>query len=210
MEKDEKIGRVCGGFRTAGETLQPHRTGLMFMATTADDWSIYWRVPVAYGYDPVTDDYYQINVDADGKVRPYDAIPKYWRWTASDDLLKSDDTEEGESGTAYVKWKTITFDPAPAEAVKTSGFRIKFDLRTTSDAHLAYGRVYKNGVAVGTEQSTNSETYVTKSEDIGNWEADDTIELWIKIAQAGITAIIKNFRIYGEMAAIEYTEPTWS
>jgi len=39
------------------------------MGSTAEDWSIYWRVPVAYGYDYVTDDYYKIGVDNAGRPR---------------------------------------------------------------------------------------------------------------------------------------------
>ena len=38
------------------------------MSTTAADWSIYWRVPVAYEYDPVGDDYYMIYGDSHGNV----------------------------------------------------------------------------------------------------------------------------------------------
>lgn len=55
--------------------------------------------------------------------------------------------------------------------------QVTFDLRTVGGT--AYGRIYKNGVAVGTERTTSSSTFVSWSENI-TFAANDTIELWIR------------------------------
>lgn len=55
--------------------------------------------------------------------------------------------------------------------------QVTFDLRTVGGT--AYGRIYKNGVAVGTERTTSSGTFVSWSENI-TFSANDTIELWIR------------------------------
>jgi len=72
--------------------------------------------------------------------------------------------------------------------------RIKFDI-LSGDGTPVYGRIYKNGVAVGTEQSTTSTTYVTKSEDISGFEANDKIQLYIR-GGASSGNKIRNFRFY--------------
>lgn len=59
-----------------------------------------------------------------------------------------------------------------------------FDLWCASGT--AYGRVYKNGVAVGTERTTTSSTPVSWTENI-SFSANDTIELWIKNSSTNST-----------------------
>jgi hypothetical protein len=72
---------------------------------------------------------------------------------------------------------------------------ISFELK--ADAYTAYGRVYRNGVAVGTEQSTTSGTYVVKGETISGWANGDKIQLYIHHLNGDNTAFAENFRIYG-------------
>lgn len=106
---------------------------------------------------------------------------------ASDDLLLSADTERTSTSVSYVKIKEI-------RVARGGRYRVKFDLFATSSS--GYGRIYKNGVALGTEQ-TAGPAYVTKSEDL-TFSAGDTIELWVKVG-SGVTSVsVKNFRIYGK------------
>lgn len=57
-------------------------------------------------------------------------------------------------------------------------YNVVFDLKLGGTGGVAaYGRIYKNGVAFGTEQSTASGTYVEKAESL-TFAAGDTIELW--------------------------------
>ena len=110
---------------------------------------------------------------------------EYFR--AGDNLLWSDDTTENENNGTPVKHK--------AQKIQAGGtLRIKFDLRKNVDG-TAYGRVYKDGSPVGTEQDTTSSTFVTFSEDIAGWEDGDDIELWIWYSGTDF-AYVENFRVY--------------
>mgnify|MGYP000856854040 CR=1 FL=1 len=132
-------------------------------------------------------------VEADDVARKAD-LPApsspYPPYTASDNLLASHDAEQTMRGTSYVKLKTITI-PSGGQ------FRIKFDLHS-SDGFTACARIYRNGVAVGTERRTTSSSYVTQSEDISGFQAGDTVELWARmIGTSNWDVYVRNFRLYG-------------
>ena len=65
-----------------------------------------------------------------------------------------------------------------------SRFRFKMDLKAGAVGDHCYGKIYKNGVAVGTEYGDNTGAFQTFTEDIdvGDWKANDTVELWIRIS----------------------------
>ena len=108
---------------------------------------------------------------------------------AGDFLEASADLERNASPTTYTKKKEIRLGRAGA-------YRIKFDLNSGTAGEIAYGRVYKNGVAVGAEQSNDTTTYVTKSEDIGNWEAGDLCQLYVRRTSTAYINYWRNFRVY--------------
>lgn len=60
----------------------------------------------------------------------------------------------------------------------------------------AYARIYRNGLAVGTEQSTIQTTYQAYAEDIADWERGDKIQLYVKAGAVGTISSVRNFRIY--------------
>lgn len=119
-------------------------------------------------------------------------LPHIVKKAASANVRNSHNAEATSTSAAYVKVKTITLTYGLVGIA-----RFLFDLKT-SDAGTptpAYGRIYRNGVALGTEQSDVTGAYVTKSEDITqNWNPGDTVELWVKIA-GGNTVSVQNFRI---------------
>lgn len=95
----------------------------------------------------------------------------------------------GDNAT-YVIQKTITL---------TNGLlgsaRFLFDLQSDDDTYAVKGQIYRNGVALGTEQ-TSTDAYVTKSEDITqDWQPGDTCELWVVASGTTQSASIRNFRI---------------
>ena len=109
--------------------------------------------------------------------------------TPSDNIRCSADTEQHNFFlTDYRKVKEITVNI-------TGTIRVYFELmiETTSN-YYAYGRIYKNGVAIGTERSTNSTTYVAYSEDIAV-SAGDKIQLYVKATQKTYLAMVRNFRL---------------
>jgi len=106
-----------------------------------------------------------------------------------DYLEVSADTEEEISDTTYTKVKEIWLP-------RGGSYRIKFDLKVGYSGENAYGKIYKNGSPIGTEQTNDTTTYVTKSEDISGFEAGDLVQLYIKGTSGGYHALAKNFRVY--------------
>jgi len=94
----------------------------------------------------------------------------------------------------YVKLKEITL---VSDIGSPSLFRFDFDMQRTV-VGIAKGKIYRNGVAVGTEQS-NAGGYATFTEDIvtSNWAVGDRIQLYGQTNNAGGTCEVRNFRIKG-------------
>ena len=108
----------------------------------------------------------------------------------SDNLKISADAERTEALPVYTKVKEVL--------VRLPGsVRIKFDLKSSVSGQNSRGRIYKNGVAFGTERSTTSNSYTTYSEDL-TFSAGDLIQLYIRDAEntEANVAYAKNFRIY--------------
>jgi len=111
--------------------------------------------------------------------------------TASDTVKHSHDASASTSSTSYVKLKTITFPDGLA-----GNYRVKFDIRVTYDG-TGYGRIYKNGSPVGTEQTTTSTVFGTRTEDFSvDLEPGDTLELWGKLVGASSgEVVVVDFRV---------------
>jgi len=109
--------------------------------------------------------------------------------SAGDILLISADAQQTHGGDVYTKKKEIYLS-------RPGTYRIKFTLGTQTSSQTAYGRIYKNGAAVGTERTESAGTPTEFSEDISGWAAGDLCQLYIKIQSGGDNAVCKNFRIY--------------
>ncbi len=114
-----------------------------------------------------------------------------YSYKVSDQLQNSNDTERSNSGTSYTKIKEVKLNADLAYC------RIKFDLGGAGGTFTRFGRIYKNGVAIGTEQTQESPTYVTYSEDFDTFVTDDLIQIYVK-ADAGGDEIakVRNMRFY--------------
>jgi len=74
---------------------------------------------------------------------------------------------------------------------------VAFDLAGNTSEQL-YGRIYVNGVAIGTERTIiSSAAYETFTEDI-SVELSDLIQLYVKSSDSFAGASIKNFRLHWE------------
>lgn len=102
-------------------------------------------------------------------------------------ILQSDSqVTEGTGGTP-VKKKEIK--------VNYSGtYRVRFDIKG-ADAGNVSGRIYKNGVAVGTLRTVSSTTYVTYTEDIA-FSANDLVQIYAYSNGGDPFVYIQNFRLY--------------
>jgi hypothetical protein len=111
---------------------------------------------------------------------------------AGDLLYQSANTTRTEAAATYTKKKEIVVN-------RGGSYRIKFDLSLTlGNANTAYGRIYVNGVAVGTERTKTDGTYVTYTEDISGVEPGDLIQLYAKLnnVDGSNLANVRNFQLY--------------
>ena len=82
------------------------------------------------------------------------------KFEAGDYLLVISSEDRFLSDTSYTKVKEFLIK-------KTGTYRVSFELSTNdyTGESWAYGRIYKNGTAIGTERSRNLTSYVTFTED---------------------------------------------
>jgi len=117
---------------------------------------------------------------------------------ASDILQISADTERNSSSESYELKKEIL--------VKRIGVvRVKFDLKigTAGGGKTAYGKVYRNSGAVGTERTDTTGSYQTFSQDIAVLDLTDVIQIYLHKNSGGTSnAYCRNFRIYFDPAPI--------
>lgn len=116
---------------------------------------------------------------------------------ASDTLQLSDDTEDAWNPVSYTKY---------AELVSTGNgtLRVKWDMKRTAGSGTGYAKIYKNGVAVGTENSTTSATYETKTETSVNVDINDLVQLYCYSSDGNASAFkSQNFRLYWDASTIK-------
>lgn len=107
----------------------------------------------------------------------------------ANETLNTDATERSEAGGTYLQKISYT-------VTRAGTIIVAFKLKGVSG--IAYGKVTRNGVDVGAEQTDNTGAYVTKTQTIEGWAVGDTCELWIKNA-GGATAYEKDWSaiLYG-------------
>lgn len=112
---------------------------------------------------------------------------------ASDVLRHSYDAEQFNQVGAYTERKRITF----TNGIKGT-LRIKFDIKSWAATSTTYAKIYKNGVALGSEQTEAGGAYATKTEDIDVGVLLPTEYLTLHMYSAdGVTgAYVTNLRIY--------------
>lgn len=105
-------------------------------------------------------------------------------------LLLSSDAEKTGADVAMTKVKEF-------DLVAGGVYTVVFELKA-GDANIAQATIYKNGVVLGTTQSTTGTTYVEKSEDLG-FGFGDSIELWAK-KNTSTAYFVQNLRIRGTLS----------
>lgn len=110
---------------------------------------------------------------------------------ASETLRNSNDGLKTTVLATYTKIKEIKVN------ANLSACRVKFDGQRDPTEANAYGRVYKNGVALGTERELYFGTYATYSEDFTNFLVNDLIQIYAKTGTGA--AFVKNMRFYYDL-----------
>lgn len=116
----------------------------------------------------------------------------------SDDIIVSSDSSQSQNAAVptWAKLKQITIG---ADIGFYSYLRYKFHLSSGVGGTVVHGQIYRNGVAVGTDQSTALVLGIDTTEDINTtgWMIGDTIELWAESGAAWCAATVTNFRLCG-------------
>lgn len=102
--------------------------------------------------------------------------------------------------------KNITINNPNAPDEFNTTLNLYFEMGI-SGAGTSYAQIYRNGVAVGTLQS--SVTYPpddAKTEQISGWSIGDKIGLWGYVGTGGATVYVDNFRILGTKKLISPTQ----
>lgn len=108
--------------------------------------------------------------------------------TSSANTIAAANTERSTSSTSYIKIKEFEIEVGGI-------YRFTWDLKSSANGVTANGRIYRNGVAVGTEKSEANGTYASQTDDVSGWTAGDNAELYIK-TQSG-TVSVRNFTLNG-------------
>jgi len=123
----------------------------------------------------------------------FNATITYYIDNTGTDIFFANDTLRSTTSDTYVKLKEITLTKTPDTTLKT-----RFWLEPQT-GYTAYGRVYKNGVAVGTERSTASAVDFTES--IAGWADGDKYQIYGHSNVAGYTCSISEQRILGTIVS---------
>jgi hypothetical protein len=112
--------------------------------------------------------------------------------TTSGSLVAVADTERSTTEISYTKLKEFVINGSGSVFVS-------FDLK--ANGATGYARIYKNGVAVGTERSKTADTYTTYTETISGLVSGDLVQLYAK--RSGVVqATVRNFRLYASLMAV--------
>jgi len=138
------------------------------------------------------------NIDAALSGDP--SAPKVQSAAFADSVITASKLEDTIVGNAIVGDKSITVSTTNTAYTKLSEFfaarngsiRISFNLRQGGGG-TAYGRIYKNGVAIGTERITTSSVDVTYTEDFTGILNGDLIQLYLHSSAGTITAYSSSF-----------------
>jgi hypothetical protein len=137
----------------------------------------------------------------------YELVPMLILASASATLQKSSDASGTTTSATYVLVKTIV---VPPNHIPGGVYRVKFTISAPyyeGYTNFAYGRIYIDGVATGTERSVNS-TSAEFSEDLTlAVAANKQIQLYCKYTNGGAGGenTYSNFRIYCTQTAVSPT-----
>lgn len=81
--------------------------------------------------------------------------------------------------------------------------RIKFYMLNVNNGYTSYGQIFRNGVAVGTEQTLTGSGSDTKSEDISGWSGGDLLQLYGKLGTISTLASIGYLRLFCSNPLVE-------
>ena len=133
---------------------------------------------------------------ANHKYDGSDVVSEY-AYGVSDVLMHDNPTERSIATATLTKKKECNLG-----ANVPSTIRIKFWMKCATAATNSEGRIYRNGVAVGTLRILNSTSWTAYSEDIAGWSAGDLLQLYCRNQNAAFTVHVKDLQVLGANAVV--------
>ena len=137
--------------------------------------------------------------EADGKITTHAALAIHLLDSIVGDVEEARDIEsETTDSLTYEKKMEI-------KLLRAGAYRIKFNIGSSDPSFLTYGKIYRNGEAVGTERS-NGGGGVEFSEDIAGWSAGDLCQVYIHKPDPSDTETftVYSFHIYTGNLMLSY------
>jgi len=119
----------------------------------------------------------------------YDLTTGGDNFVVGDYLISDNDTLRVHAITGYLKLKETKIG-------RGGTLRIKFDLSANNAPVYVYAKIYRNGVAVGTQQSAVGTGYHTYSEDISGWSKGDLVQIYGLTTNSSYPVFVRNLRLY--------------
>lgn len=107
----------------------------------------------------------------------------------SDVEIAAANTDKATTTTSYIKCKEI-------EVFIPGTYRITFEMASGGAAIDAYAKIYKNGVAYGTERINDTQSYVLYSEDLA-FTFGDLIQLYHYTSNGSYPVHSRTFKVKG-------------
>lgn len=119
---------------------------------------------------------------------------------ASDTVLHTNATERSTPNLHMVKIKETWISSIQGD------IRITFDIKSSNGSEWVYAKVYVNSAAKGALLSTQSTSYVTKTENSTDVTFGDLVQIYGGAGNGGVTTYIENFIIKGTVSNFEYVD----
>lgn len=131
-----------------------------------------------------------------------------WAYDPADSPILWENTEEKTRNGSWTTVKSLTI---PDNIVKTM-FRVTFQMKISSTAYAARGRIIVGGKQRGDIFQTQSVDYVTLTQDIGYFTKGEYVEIQLSSNWTGVTAYLKTTRFKGELKQqrVNIDPPSWS
>jgi len=114
----------------------------------------------------------------------------FYGFTSSDNLQVIAPTERNTALDAYTKVKSIVVNG-------WGNIKVAWKMRSGTNASTVYGKVYVDDIAIGSEKTSESETYATSTESSINVYPGAKVQLYIHGQSGGpVTCYIKDFTLF--------------
>ena len=147
-------------------------------------------VPVLPASNPATDNQAVRKAYADSKFGGIETISSATLRDSADNIAQIPSDQ-----LTYEKYKEIEFNNFDGDIT------VKFDLQMVFGSDMIYGRIYINGVAVGTERKVSNAGYTTFSEDISVSQGD-LVQLYCHMQDDVHDGQARNFRLYYDSSLV--------